>query len=100
MNQFQSHPTRITKRFLNRKIIQFTLDQGKKQTVQNKLFKTKCQRYLDHQVMANRAVGRTTGPYIAWDDKGTCEELETESTETDSAFKNQSGSARVHYSEE
>ena len=71
--------------------MQFTLDQDKKQSVQNKLFKTKCQCYFDHQVMANRVSGRKTKPFVAWDDKGTCEELETESTETDSALKEQSG---------
>ena len=40
--------------------------------------------------MANVA-GRTIKPFIAWDDKETFEELETESTETDSALKEQSG---------
>lgn len=40
--------------------------------------------------MANRVSGHTTKPSVAWDDKGICEELETESTETDSALKRQS----------
>ena len=40
--------------------------------------------------MANVA-GRTIKPFVAWDDKETCEEPETESSATDSALKEQSG---------